>query len=220
MGLREGAMAQRKGWWWVTSEAWKVTAPVPALVTYYEDVPCLVEAAGQEEAFSAEDCKLVDRLLAPGTAGPSSEEQVQALQAFLKAADDRATAAKAEAEIVEPRLVAFEARAKAAERALVGLTPDGSEFYRRNPDRLSESEFIVDVSACLTQIHDTRERTRQSLVEANRSRAEAVSELRSARFRHEQATRCAGCGERKHTPPQGRRHGRVRLPHLHRHSPP
>ncbi|MBI1689484.1 hypothetical protein [Methylorubrum sp. DB1722] len=102
--------------------------------------------------------------------------------------------------IVDPRLVAFEARAKAAERALVGLTPDGSEFYRRNPDRLSESEFIVDVSACLTHIHDTRERTRQSLVEANRSRAEAVSELRSARFRHEQATRCAGCGERKHTP--------------------
>ena len=41
---------------------------------------------------------------------------------------------------------------------------------------------------------------RECIASANRARAEAVAELRSARFRHEQATRCAGCGLRKHTP--------------------
>ncbi|WP_162241490.1 hypothetical protein [Methylobacterium sp. Leaf86] len=38
------------------------------------------------------------------------------------------------------------------------------------------------------------------VVVAERERTEAVTELKSARFRHEQTTRCAGCGERKHTP--------------------
>lgn len=42
------------------------------------------------------------------------------------------------------------------------------------------------------------ERTRRHAAEAKAS--EASTELRSARFRHEQATRCAGCGQRKHTP--------------------
>ncbi len=41
--------------------------------------------------------------------------------------------------------------------------------------------------------------TKRAVV-AERERTDAVDELRSARFRHEQTTRCAGCGQRRHTP--------------------
>lgn len=63
---------------------------------------------------------------------------------------------------LEARLAAMEERAKAAETALVGLTADGSEFYRRNPDRSSPQEFIVDPPACVAYVRDRLDRLRES----------------------------------------------------------
>ncbi|KQP72368.1 hypothetical protein [Methylobacterium sp. Leaf112] len=75
---------------------------------------------------------------------------------------------------LEAKLVDLEERARAAEAALVGLTADGSEFYRRNPDRSSPQEFIVDVSACVDYVRDRLDRMRISMLVARRE----VRELR------------------------------------------
>lgn len=44
---------------------------------------------------------------------------------------------------------------------------------------------------------------REAAREAEKAPVGEMPAVWSARFRHEQATRCAGCGERKH-PPRGR----------------
>lgn len=62
-------LGARREWWWITSEAWKVSEPVIALVSYLNDAPWMVEAAGGEEVWAAEHCKLIERILPPGMAG-------------------------------------------------------------------------------------------------------------------------------------------------------
>ncbi len=76
---------------------------------------------------------------------------------------------------LEARLAAMEERAKAAETALVGLTADGSEFYRRNPDRSHPQEFIVDPSACVAYVRNRLDRLRESALAHRRE----VQKLRS-----------------------------------------
>ncbi|MHC2003020.1 hypothetical protein ACYQR9_21665 [Methylobacterium sp. CM6241] len=60
------------------------------------------------------------------------------------------------------------ARAESAEAAFVVLTPQGSEFYRRNPDRTAEREYIVDVPACVAYVRGRLDRMRASVVAARR----------------------------------------------------
>ncbi|WP_342153309.1 hypothetical protein [Methylorubrum sp. SB2] len=84
----------------------------------------------------------------------------------------------------QARREAAEARALAAESALVGLTPDGSEFYRRNPDRAAEREYLADVPACVAYLRDARERMCKSLGEAGARQVKAAAELREERARH------------------------------------
>ncbi|MCK2054969.1 hypothetical protein [Methylobacterium sp. 37f] len=85
-------------------------------------------------------------------------------------------------------------------RDLYALRVDVAEQDERLNDRGTRLEGVMSCEAIVEDAAASMDLLGKRVLIAEQERNEAVSELRSARFRHEQATRCAGCGERKHTP--------------------
>lgn len=85
-------------------------------------------------------------------------------------------------------------------RDLYALRLDVARQDERLRDVGTRVDGILSCQAIIEDAASTLDLLGQRVVTAEAERNEAVAELKSARFRHEQATRCAGCGEKKHTP--------------------
>lgn len=85
-------------------------------------------------------------------------------------------------------------------RDLYVLRLDVARQDERLRDVGTRVEGVLSCQAIIEHAASTVDMLGKRVVTAEMERNEAVAELKSARFRHEQATRCAGCGERKHTP--------------------
>ncbi len=85
-------------------------------------------------------------------------------------------------------------------RALYALRVEVSRQDERLRDVGTRLEGVLSCSAIVEDAASAMDLLTKRAVVAERERTEAVDELKSARFRHEQTTRCAGCGQRRHTP--------------------
>ncbi|TXM72174.1 hypothetical protein FV226_13170 [Methylobacterium sp. WL12] len=85
-------------------------------------------------------------------------------------------------------------------RDLYALRVEVARQDERLNDRGSRLEGVLSCEAIVSDAASAMDLLSKRVVVAEQERTEAVTELKSARFRHEQSTRCAGCGERKHTP--------------------
>lgn len=85
-------------------------------------------------------------------------------------------------------------------RDLYALRVEVSRQDERLRDVGTRLEGVLSCEAIVEDAAAAMDLLAKRVAVAEQERNEAVTELKSARFRHEQTARCAGCGERKHTP--------------------